>query len=130
MNSVKSNELDREGPSLWLLASSPAIWAAHFLLSYISGAVWCGKIVDKNSDLFPIQAGIVGFALLALVGIGLIGRRGWQMHRQGNAKLPHDEDTREDQHRFLGFATALLSGLSAIATIYAAVSIVFLRTCW
>ena len=37
----------------------------------------------------------------------------------GNATLPHDDDTPEDRHRFLGFAALLLSALSAVAVIYA-----------
>jgi len=43
--------------------------------------------------------------------------------------VPHDADTPEDRHRFLGFATLLLSGLSAVAVIYTALVVVVFRSC-
>jgi len=48
----------------------------------------------------------------------------------GSATLPHDDDTPEDRHRFLGFATLLLSALSAVAVLYAGLVAVFIRSCY
>lgn len=117
--------------SLWLLTTSPTIWAAHFLLSYIGGAVWCGLAGQRSAGLGMLHALVIGTALIALIGIGLTGRAGWRKHtHKGQQPLPHDEDTPEDRHRFLGFATVLLSCLSAIATIYVAISVLFVGNCY
>jgi hypothetical protein len=41
----------------------------------------------------------------------------------------HDLDTRDDRHRFVGFATLLLSGLSAVGVVYAAAAAQHFDTC-
>lgn len=118
-----------EHQSLWLLIFSPSIWAAHFLLSYIGGVVWCGKVAGREGNIEPIRVGIMGLGALALIGIGLIGRLGWLRYTHGGTEAGHHQDTAEDRHRFLGFAAVLLSGLSAVATIYVALSSVFVKSC-
>ena len=115
--------------SLWSLAIPPVIWAAHLLLSYGTAAIWCAKYAGPDGSLGPARAAIAGYTLAALVGIGVVGRRGWRAHRLGSAETPHDADTPEDRHRFLGFATVLLSGLSAVAVIFGALPAVFIRSC-
>jgi hypothetical protein len=45
------------------------------------------------------------------------------------AEPPHDESTREDRHRFLGFATMILCGLSFVATVYVALPTLLISTC-
>jgi hypothetical protein len=115
--------------SLWLLTISPAIWAAHFMVSYIGAAIWCGKITERTGGLGWVRIGIVVLALVALVGIGITGLVGWRKHKYGEGQLPYDRDTPEDRRRFLGFATVLLSGLSAVATIYVALVALFIRDC-
>ncbi len=111
---------------LWQLAVSPAIWAAHFLLSYVTAAVWCAKI---GGSLTEVRTAIAVYTAVALAGIAFVGVRGFRQHRLGAEPLPHDFDSDEDRHRFIGFATLLLSVLSAIATIYTALAAVFNRTC-
>jgi hypothetical protein len=54
---------------------------------------------------------------------------GYRAHSYGAADAPHDDDTPEGRHRFMGFATLLLSGLSAVAVLYAALVPVFVETC-
>lgn len=115
--------------SLWLLTISPAIWAAHFMVSYIGAAIWCGKITERTGGLGWVRIGIVVLALVALAGIGVTGRLGWRKHKHGEGQPPYDRDTPEDRHRFLGLATVLLSGLSAVATIYVALVPLFIRNC-
>lgn len=122
-------ETAEENQSLWLLTASPIIWAAHFLLSYIAASIWCAKLAGIDKSLWEVRVVIVIFTLLALGGISFIGWIGYRRHRHGAASLPHDDDTPEDRHRFLGFATLLLSGLSAVAVIYATLVVVFVRTC-
>lgn len=115
--------------SLWRLAISPTIWAAHFMLSYVSGAIWCAKYAGPAGSLTPIRWAIAAYTVVALIGIAINGWDGWRRHRIGNATVPHDDDTPEDRHRFLGYATALLAALSAVATIYAALVVLFVRSC-
>lgn len=126
---MNETRFDERKESLWRLIVSPTIWAAHFLLSYVTAAVWCAKFVPRSASLGPVRTWIVLYTVVALVGIGVNGWRAWRRHRIGTGWLPHDEDTPIDRHRFLGFATALLAALSAVATIYAALVIVFIRSC-
>lgn len=122
-------ETSEKNQSLWLLTASPVIWAAHFLLSYITASIWCAKLAGPDKSLWEVRVAIVIFTALALIGIVFIGWVGHRRHSYGNASVPHDADTPEDRHRFLGFATLLLSGLSAVAVIYAGLVVVFIRSC-
>jgi hypothetical protein len=122
-------ETGEEKQSLWLLTASPAIWAAHLLLSYITASIWCAKVAGPGGSLSTVRVAIGVFTVLALTGIGITGWTGYRKHSYGDAELPHDDDTPEDRHRFLGFATLLLSGLSAVAVIYQALVVVFIRRC-
>ncbi|HXG68820.1 MAG TPA: hypothetical protein VNO70_27225 [Blastocatellia bacterium] len=123
-------QVAEKNQSLWLLIASPTIWAAHFLLSYGTAAVWCAKVVGPGGSLTTVRVAIAVYTVLALVGIGMIGWDGYRRHSYGGETVPHDADTPEDRHRFLGFATLLLSALSAVAVIYAALAAVFIGRCW
>jgi uncharacterized membrane protein YbhN (UPF0104 family) len=116
--------------SLWLITFGPAIWGAHFALSYALASVWCAKVTTDGS-LGALHEVVAALTVVALAGIGLVARAGWRRHRHGdeNASAPHDEDTPEDRHRFLGLATLLLALLSAVATTYVAMSAYFFSTC-
>jgi hypothetical protein len=116
--------------SLWLLTASPTIWGVHFLLSYATAAIWCEKVVGLGGSLFTVRAAIAAYTAVALTGIGIVGRIGYRKHRLGHAQLPHDADTPEDRHRFLGFATLLLSALSAVAVVFAALVVAFFARCY
>ncbi len=122
-------ETSEKRQSLWLLTASPGLWAAHFLLSYITASIWCAKAADPNGSFGSVRVAIVVYTAVALAGIGVIGRVGYRRHSYGAATVPHDNDTPEDRHRFLGFSTLLLSALSAVAVIYAALVVVFFRSC-
>jgi hypothetical protein len=115
--------------SLWLLTASPIIWAAHFMLCYSTAAIWCAKVVGPGGPLGGVRMAIAVYTAVALAAIGIIGWIGYRRHSYGHADLPHDDDTPDDRHRFLGFATLLLSGLSAVATLYAALVAVFIGSC-
>lgn len=122
-------EVAEKNQSLWLLTVSPVIWAAHFLLSYITASVWCAKVADPNNSFGSVRVAIIVYTVVALAGIGITGWVGYRRHSYGAASLPHDDDTPEDRHRFLGFSTLLLSALSAVAVLYAALVVVFFRSC-
>lgn len=115
--------------SLWLLVVSPTIWAAHFLFSYVAAAVWCARAAGPLGGLGPVRPAVAVATLLALIGIGMVGRIGYRRHDYGFAEVPHDFATGGDRHRFLGFATLLLSGLSAVAVAYVAVVVLFVGDC-
>ena len=122
------DETHERNQSLWLLTISPVIWAVHFLASYITAAIWCAKFSEDGS-FRTVRMAIAIYTLVALLGIALTAWVGYQRHVFGRATVPHDFDTPEDRHRFLGFATLLLSGLSAVAVIYVAMVAIFIRTC-
>ena len=123
------NEVSEERQSLWLLVASPCIWAAHFVTSYAGAAIWCGSVDDRAQSVNVMRLSIVAFGLVALLFIGVIGRVGWRKYKLEGGDPPFDKDTAEDRHRFLGGATVLLSGLSAIATVYVCLSQLFVRNC-
>lgn len=123
------DETRESNQSLWMLTAGPAIWAVHFLASYITAAIWCAKFSGPEETLGAARVAIAVYTVVALIGIGMAGRSGYRRHSYGTATVPHDFDTREDRHRFLGFATLLLSGLSAVATVYVALTIVFVESC-
>ncbi len=122
-------KLPEEQESLWLLVISPTIWATHFLLCYITVAIWCAKVVGRDGPLDGIRIAIAIYTALAFIGIGINGWIAFRRHSFGTATVPHDFDTPEDRHRFLGFATLLLSGLSGVGTLYIALAAVFIGTC-
>jgi hypothetical protein len=130
MTTQSTDIVAEDRQSLWILTFAPAIWAGHFFLSYLAGATWCGMLAGPEGRLEPVRVAIIAFAVLALLGIGITARAGWRRYRHEDREAEHHGDTAEDRHRFLGFATVLLSALSAVATIYVAVSTFFLDGCY
>jgi hypothetical protein len=132
---VPPRPLDRG--SLWLLTIAPTIWAAHLLLSYVTAAVWCAKFAGAAGGLGSVRTAVAWYTAAALIGIAAVGWEGFRRHRYtvaghrkgGTEATTHDLDSPEDRHRFLGFATLLLAGLSAVAVLYAALSATFFETC-
>ena len=115
--------------SLWLLTIAPTIWAAHLLLCYTTAAIWCAKFVGPDGALGEIRTAIVWYTAIALIGIAWIGWEGLRRHRHGTEATTHDLDSVDDRHRFLGFATLLLAGLSALGVLYVVLAAVYFETC-
>jgi hypothetical protein len=115
--------------SLWFLIVSPTIWGVHFLLCYITAAIWCAKFAPAGGSLGPVRMLIGLYTMVALIVIGGCGWHAWRRYRFGRQPVPFDADTPEDRHRFLGFATLLLAALSAVAVIFAALVAVFFEDC-
>ena len=113
----------------WLIVVSPTVWAAHFLLCYVTAAVLCAKSSPGEAVFPTIRTAIVVFTIAAMAIIAAVGLAGLRRHRLGAAELPHDDDSPEDRHRFIGFSTFLLSGLSGVAVIYAALTVLFIGNC-
>jgi hypothetical protein len=129
MSEARSHPLPEDHGYLWLLAAPPAIWAAHFLASYVTAAVWCARFAGRDGVVGGVSTAILWFTAVALGAIGFVGWGAYQRHTHEGKETPHHEDTPEDRHRFLGYATLLLSGLSAVATIFSALAASFFETC-
>lgn len=115
--------------SLWTLTTAPLLWAAHFLLSYCTAAIYCAKLADPRRSLGPVRVAIAIYTVVALAGIGVIGWAGYRRHSHGDKAAPQDAATPAARHRFLGSSTVLLSALSAVAILYAALTVIFIGTC-
>jgi hypothetical protein len=115
--------------SLWFLIVSPMVWAGHFMLCYLTAAIWCAKFATMYGSIRPVRWAIAVYTVVALLVIAANGWSGYRRHRLGAETVPHDADTPGDRHRFLGFATLLLALLSAVATIFAALVVMFFEDC-
>lgn len=120
-----SRHLPREVDTLWTLFTAPTIWAGHFLACYVGAAVACAK----GWPLLDIRLGIAALTALALAGIGLSALLAWRQWGFGRFDPPHGDDSSHDRRRFQGYATLLLSGLSAVAVIYGALPALFITEC-
>jgi hypothetical protein len=129
MNSSSTEPHVPDRYSLWLLTIGPTIWAAHLLMSYITAAVWCAKFVSAGGPLDGVQTAVTWYTAVALIGIAAIAWEGFRRHSHGIEASTHDLDTNEDRHRFIGFATLLLSGLSAVGVVYASLAASYFETC-
>ena len=112
--------------SLWRLIVPPAIWAAHFTASYATASIWCVK-VGGHEAFWQIRAAIAVYSIIALGGVAIIGWMGYGECSRGAGAF--SSDTPESRYRFLGFATLLLSALSAVAIGLAALVLFFFRSC-
>jgi hypothetical protein len=99
------------------------------LLCYITAAIWCAKFVPSSGSLGSIRTAIMWYSAVALAGISATGWEGFRRHSHGTETTTHDLDSAEDRHRFLGFATLLLAGLSAVGVLYAALAASFFESC-
>jgi hypothetical protein len=115
--------------SLWWLTLGPAIWIGHFLACYITVALWCEKVAAPNGSLGSARWLAVAYTVVALLGIGASAWHAYRRHKQGVGSIPHDFDTPDERHRFLGFAGLLLDALSALAVLYVFLPFGYLATC-
>lgn len=115
--------------SLWILVLAPLIWAVHFLACYLTIAIWCEKFALSEENLAPVRWAYLIFTMGAIAGIVLVGWNGYRRIREAPMAHPYDADHPDDRHRFLGFATVLLAGLSLVATLFVAAVALFLETC-
>ncbi|MGE3509073.1 MAG: hypothetical protein AB7N65_09355 [Vicinamibacterales bacterium] len=121
--------LAEERQSFLILTASPLVWAAHLLLSYATAAVWCAKQQSPLSPLVGVRLAIGVYTAVSLAAIAGVAWIGYRAHRFGAAPSPHDADTPDDRHRFIGLATLLLSGLGAVAVTYQGLVALFVETC-
>jgi hypothetical protein len=111
----------REGRdiSLWAVIAAPTIWAVHFLLCYVTAAVYCAKL--PAAGLEEPRFWITIYTVVSLVGIAGCGF--FSVHRSGLHVVtgpPHEADTVHDRRHFMDFATLLLSALSFVSVLFVA----------
>jgi len=111
--------------TLWALVGPAAAWAFHFFASYITAAIWCAK-VEWSLSIARLLIG--AYTVLALSIVAWIGWRGYRRLVLQRASAS-DADTEAAQDRFLGQAALLLSALSAVAIVYAAIAVFVIEDC-
>ena len=126
--SAEDGVLPERRASLWKLVAGPATWALHFLAGYVTAAIWCAK-APLEAGPGTLHALLWSYTVVALAVIALFGWGALRQHQWGEASLPHDEASAGDRHRFLGFATLLLCGLSFVAVLYSAMAIAIVGGC-
>lgn len=83
----------------------------------------------SDNSLGGARTAIGVYSIVAVALIAIIGWGGYKRHAYGHEMLPHDGDTPEDRHRFLGMATLLLSALSLVAVLFEALVLAYFWTC-
>lgn len=133
MNETRETALPERTFYLVMLPLGPAIWAAHFFTTYVIASIWCAPTLRPGqAAAVPLDSAhgvIAGVTIAALIGIAMVAISGYRRHGLGGETAPHDDDSPEDRHRFLGLATMLLAGLSAVATIFVALSTAYFARC-
>ncbi|WP_372896725.1 transmembrane prediction [Stieleria sp.] len=115
--------------SIWWIVAAPAVWAVHFLASYLTAAIYCAKFADSDRSAGEVQLAVMAYTVVAMVIIAVVGWSGRRRHRDGHDRSPHDGATAADLRRMIGLSTFLLSLLSAVATIFTALVFYFVGTC-
>jgi hypothetical protein len=121
--------LPREIDSVWTLFTAPAVWAAHFLVCYVSAALFCAKPALTGASFGGLRVFIALITLGALSAIALSAFLAWRQWGFGSDDPPHDDPTRHDRKLFQGFATLLLSALSFVAVVFTALPALFIAEC-
>ena len=121
--------LPREVESLWTLFTAPIVWAVHFLVCYVGAAIYCAKREQLGFGFDMVRIGVGAATVVALALIVVAAFLAWRQWGFGTEDPPHDEPTGQGRRLFQGFATLLLSGLSFIAVLYAALPVLFMTEC-
>ncbi len=129
-----AHDVSQKEGSLWWVAAPPGIWAAHFLLSYGTVAVWCAKYAGPESSLLGARWAIVAYSAAALGSVWVVARRGlaqWRSVPRGQSaeQAANEIDSPEARRHFLGFTLLALSALTALAIAYEALAAVFIGSC-
>jgi hypothetical protein len=118
----------RRQADLWLLITSPSVWALHFLASYVLAAVHCAK-GGQAAALGSIVPWIAGLTIVALIVVAVTGANAFRHWGFGANSPPHDAPTAQDRRRFIGYATLLISALSFVSIVFTALPVLFVADC-
>ncbi|TWF43479.1 hypothetical protein [Neorhizobium alkalisoli] len=121
--------IPREIETLWTLFTAPVVWALHFVICYAAVAIFCAKRLPASFDFDTMRIALFVVTLAALAMIVLAAWLAWRQWGFGADDPPHDEPTKDSRALFQGFATLLLSGLSFMAVVYAAIPLIFIAEC-
>jgi uncharacterized membrane protein YebE (DUF533 family) len=121
-------EYELTDTGLAALIAAPLVWAAHFLASYATAAIWCAKAAGAERSSAGARSAIAIYTVAGLLAIGFIALRAYRSRRAAPA-VAEDRDSAPARHRFLTFATLLLAGLSGIAIVYAALATALAGSC-
>jgi hypothetical protein len=121
--------LPREIETLWTMFTAPIAWAVHFLVCYLTVAIFCAK-GGSAQQYVGLQWMLGALTLLALVTIAISAYLAWRQWGFGTADPPHDEPTDRARRLFQGFATLLLSALSFVAVLFVATPIMLINGCF
>jgi hypothetical protein len=133
MSDPVTSEVKREtgsGTDLWRVIVSPAIWAVHFLASYVTVAIFCEK-AGRGAGLGPAEIAVGAYTVIALAGIGWSTHALWRVRGRSltDDDFEYEHNTPEERHRFLSHVALMLCVLSAVAVIYVAIPMIYLSTC-
>ena len=70
MHATKERLAERH-ESLWMLTVSPTIWALHFMVCYVTAAIWCAKVPTALAPLGGVRIVILILTIAALAGIAI-----------------------------------------------------------
>jgi len=118
----------RRQADLWLLLTSPTVWALHFLACYILAAIHCAK-AGESAELGAVRLWVIAFTVAALVVVAVTGANAFRHWGFGANDPPHDAPTAADRRRFIGYATLLVSALSFVAIVFTALPVLFVTDC-
>jgi hypothetical protein len=125
--------MDRAHPehheSLWTLAWTPTVWAAHFLLCYVLAALVC-QDAARGLTFDGLRLAIGGFSVLAWLLIGVHAVRCARDVRgvpDGDGGVA--AEPARTRRRFFAAAGLLLAALSAVAVLYSALPALFFGDC-
>ena len=104
--------------NLWILLAPPAIWGGHFLLCYITAAIWHAKKSEPWESFDSLRIALAIGTVAAWAILGVLGRLSWHHHRSASMEQP--------TVRFLCFLTLLLTVISAVAVFYSALVLILI----
>jgi hypothetical protein len=117
----------RRPDRLWVPLISPIIWSTHFTVCYIWVAMACGRFAPRMAG--SLEPTLVAMTVIALVPIGALFVRALRQLGYRLPDRPNDDGTPEDRAGFMTYTTLLLSGMSAIATLFVGVAAAAMGGC-
>jgi hypothetical protein len=128
----------RDRADLWTLLMPPTVWALHFLFCYLVAAIACAKggitltapaAGFSYAPLEGVRPAVAAGTTVALALIGIGAWQAWKHWGMGQDLPPHDTASDEDRQHFLGYATLLLSALSAVSVLFIALPAFLILDC-
>ncbi len=133
MKSPNSRQIIHErgqGTDLVRVIMAPTIWAGHFLVVYVGGALWCAR-AGREAGIDPVRWLTLAASVIALGLIAAIFRSLWRVRTPGDFQRNPDfsGNEPEDRHRFLSHVGITLCALSAVSILFVALPTLMVDTC-